>query len=105
MRIANGIELVDFKPRAGVAITGQRNLILLRALPYEPIWPGFSINTIFYAAIVWMLFVFPLVLRRHVRRKRGQCAACGYSLRKNVSEKCPECGVAIGSVPRPFGSG
>jgi hypothetical protein len=61
-------------------------------LPYGPIWPGFAINTFFYAAILWMLFTVPGALRRRIRIKRGQCAACGYSLRENVSERCPECG-------------
>ena len=45
------------------------------------LWPGFAINTISYAAIVWILFTVPgVAVRRRVRRKRGQCAACGYSL-------------------------
>jgi hypothetical protein len=66
-----------------------------RVLPLRPIWPGFAINTIFYAAIVWFLFFMPGAIRKltgGVRRKRGQCAACGYSLRDNVSNTCPECG-------------
>jgi hypothetical protein len=61
-------------------------------LPLRPIFPGFAINTIFYAAIVWVLFAVPGAVRRRVRRKRGQCAACGYSLRDITSDKCPECG-------------
>jgi hypothetical protein len=56
---------------------------------------GFAFNTIFYAAIVWLLFFVPGAIRKRVRRKRGQCAACGYSLRESVSEKCPECGAMI----------
>ena len=66
-----------------------------RALPLRPIFPGFAINTIFYAAIVWMLFAVPGAVRRRVRIKRGQCASCGYSLRGNASETCPECGKLI----------
>jgi hypothetical protein len=67
-----------------------------RALPYTPIYAGFAINTIFYAAIVWVLFAVPGVVRRRVRRKRGQCAACGYSLRGTPDiEKCPECGATV----------
>ena len=67
----------------------------MKVLPLKPIWPGFAINTIFYAAIVWFLSFAPGAIRRRiggVRRKRGQCASCGYSLRDITSEKCPECG-------------
>jgi hypothetical protein len=63
-------------------------------IPIIPIFPGFAINTIFYAAIVYALFAVPGAVRRRVRIKRGQCASCGYSLRESVSEKCPECGAA-----------
>jgi hypothetical protein len=69
-----------------------------RAVPLRPLWPGFAINTIFYAAIVWMLCAVPGAVRRRVRIKRGQCASCGYSLRDITSEKCPECGVAVASA-------
>ncbi len=63
-----------------------------RALPYAPIWPGFAINTIFYAAILWLPFG-PFQLRRYVRRKRGRCIKCGYDLRGHSGgEVCPECG-------------
>ena len=66
------------------------------ALPLRPIWPGFAINTIFYAAILWLLTLGPFALRRHLRRKRGLCAKCGYDLRGNSGGGgrggCPECG-------------
>jgi predicted RNA-binding Zn-ribbon protein involved in translation (DUF1610 family) len=67
----------------------------LNSMSFEmrhPLWPGFAINTIFYAAILWVLFAAPGAVRRRLRRKRGQCAACGYSLRDITSGKCPECG-------------
>lgn len=69
-----------------------------RALPLRPLWPGFAINTIFYAAIAWagwmLCYAAPFALRRRLRIRRGQCTACGYSLRgrENVSDICPECG-------------
>ena len=66
-----------------------------RLLPLRPAMPGFAINTIFYAAIVWVLSAVPGAVRRRVRIKRGQCASCGYSLRESVSEKCPECGTTV----------
>jgi hypothetical protein len=78
-----------------IALIGARR-IGGRLMPTRPLGAGFAINTIFYAAIVWGLFAVPGVIRRRiggVRRKRGQCAACGYSRRGTPqSEKCPECG-------------
>jgi len=65
-----------------------------RELPLRPIWPGFAINTIFYAVIVWFMTLGPFVLRRHVRNKRGLCIKCGYDLRGVEHEVCPECGTA-----------
>jgi len=35
-------------------------------------------------------------LRRHRRRRRGECIGCGYDLTGNESGVCPECGQQIG---------
>ena len=63
-------------------------------LPWGPLWPCFAINTIFYAAILWLLFAFPFTLRRWRRIKRVLCPACAYDLRGRTVDKnvCPECG-------------
>ena len=66
-------------------------------LPMAPIWPGFAINTIFYGAILWLLILGPVALRRHIRHKHGHCVNCGYDLRGAEHEACPECG-ADGSL-------
>ena len=66
-----------------------------RALPLRPIWPGFTINTIFYAAILWLLALGPFTVRRMIRRRRGHCIKCGYDLRGAEHEVCPECGVEV----------
>ena len=58
--------------------------------PRSPIWPGFAINTIFYAAILWLLFFAPGAVRRTIRRKRGLCPACAYPI--GTSPVCTECG-------------
>jgi len=45
-----------------------------RIVPLRPIWPGFAINTVFYAAmftILWLLTLSPFTARRMVRRRRG----------------------------------
>ncbi len=66
-------------------------------LPYEPIWPGFAFNTIFYAAILWLLIPGPFTLRRFLRLRRGLCPACAYQM--GESGVCTECGVELPSRP------
>jgi len=64
-----------------------------RLLPMRPIWPAFAINTIVYAAILWLLFAVPAALcrfRRWRRIKRGLCPACAYPVGESV--ECTECG-------------
>jgi hypothetical protein len=89
------------------------------ALPFRPIWPGFAINTVFYAAVLWMLFAAPFALRRWRRIRRGLCPKCGYDLRggsgagaggggaggaggvQGAGERavCPECGTPVVNAP------
>jgi len=65
----------------------------LKVLPLRPMWPGFVVNTLFYAAIVWLIFLAPFQLRRASRTRRGRCSACGYPI--GASPVCTECGAAI----------
>ena len=67
-------------------------------LPLRRVWPGFAINTVFYAVILWLLFASLWALRRRLRVKRGLCLKCAYDLRGRApkSEVCPECGVVVG---------
>jgi hypothetical protein len=58
-----------------------------------PLWPGFAINTIFYAATLWVLFFAPGTIRRIIRRKRGLCPACAYPV--GTSDVCTECGAPV----------
>ena len=62
----------------------------LRVIPVKPIWPGFAINTIFYAAILWLPVVGLGALRRRRRIKRGLCPECAYPV--GDSAVCTECG-------------
>ena len=68
----------------------------MQQLSTRPIWPGFLINTLFYAIILWLLIPGPFVLRRLIRIRRGRCPRCGYDLRGQPPEAgaagCPECG-------------
>lgn len=66
-------------------------------LAVRPLWPGFAINTVVYAALAWGIWCVPGIVRRSVRRRRarrGDCAACGYSL-AGIVGKCPECGRGV----------
>jgi hypothetical protein len=76
------------------------NTRMERLLPLRLAWPGFAINTVFYAAVLWMLFAVPMALRkmRGGRRiKRGWCPKCAYDLRGRAPQGavCPECGAGV----------
>jgi hypothetical protein len=68
------------------------------SVPLRPIWPGFAVNTVLYAIILWLLICGPFIARRLIRIKRGRCPKCGYDLRGQPPEdgagagRCPECG-------------
>ena len=62
-------------------------------LPIRPLWPGFAVNTLFYAAVLWLLIPGPFVLRRVIRVKRGLCPACAYPM--GESAVCSECGKSL----------
>ena len=62
-------------------------------LPIRPLWPGFALNTLFYAALAWAFWQLPLAIRGRRRRSKGLCVRCGYD-RKGIGggSPCPECG-------------
>ncbi len=64
-----------------------------RALPVIIIWPGFIINTLFYALLLWLLVAAPFAARRLLRRRRGLCEKYAYPI--GVSPVCTECGAAV----------
>ena len=71
------------------------------ALPLRPLWPGFAINTVFYAFVLWLLFAAPFALRRRRRIRRDLCPKCAYDLRGSTDAAlCPECGAAVTSQLR-----
>ncbi len=51
-----------------------------RALPLRPIWPGFAVNTIIYAALACLFSAGVYQTRRYMQRKRDDGHnACGYA--------------------------
>lgn len=61
-------------------------------VPFRPVWSGFIVNTL-AAAIAWFVLIDAIPVIRDLRRfKRGSCLACGYDLRGDLANGCPECG-------------
>jgi hypothetical protein len=67
-----------------------------KMIPYRPIWLGFLLSMMFYAAVLWIMWAIPFTLRKQLRRRRGLCAACAYPV--GASVVCTECGSPV--VPR-----
>ncbi len=63
-----------------------------RVLPHRPSWLGFTVNTLFYAALWLPIVLCAGSLRRWCRRRRGRCSRCAYHLHGGVAAGCPECG-------------
>ncbi len=74
--------------------SNRRAMFVGRAwIPLRPIWPGFAVNTLFYAAILWLLIPGPFALRRFLRLRRGLCPKCAYP--SGESAVCSECGISL----------
>ena len=69
-------------------------MLVVRAfIPLRPIWPGFAINTFFYATLLWLLIPGPFAFRRFLRVRRGLCPKCAYPI--GESSVCTECACAL----------
>ena len=79
----------------GIKLSGfwEHEVRFPKALPLRPIWPGFAVNTIFYAVVLWLLICGPFAMRRIIRVKRGRCPKCAYPM--GESAVCSECGKAL----------
>jgi hypothetical protein len=66
-------------------------------VPLKLFRQGFAINTIFYAAILAVLFYGPGKVRRFVRVRRWRCPACAYLIAPGTcaSGLCSECGAPL----------
>lgn len=67
-------------------------------IPLMPVWPGFVINSLVYAALAGSAVFGPGVVRRSARRRSGRCVMCGYEVVGLA--RCPECGEHAGENRR-----
>jgi len=67
-----------------------------QTLPLCPIWPGFVIDMVLIAALLWLIVRGPFVLRVWRRVKDDRCARCGYPF--GSSAVCTECGLEVPSA-------
>ena len=78
-----------------VLIAGVAGACYLAAPVVRSTWPTMLVAVA--VAFAFALVRFALHAKAALsaeRRKRGQCASCGYDLAGNVSGVCPECGLA-----------
>lgn len=61
-------------------------------VPFRPEVGGLVLNPLIYATAWLALKSLHSILVGHLRRRRGRCAACGYSLDGISDQGCPECG-------------
>lgn len=66
-----------------------------RELPILPLWPGFYVNSIAYAGVLWLLVTG---IRAHFR-DHSRCPACGYPI--GDLPVCTECGKPLPKRRRP----
>ncbi len=102
MRSLGGV-FVERHTKSNATLSRERSVGLLNVfdarLPTAAIWPGFAINTVFYAVVLWLLFAAPFALRRRRRIKRGLCPKCAYPRGAGTNQVCTECGAAVPRVP------
>jgi hypothetical protein len=81
----------------GVPPTHVLNADDRQSLPLRVSWPGFAINTIFYAAMLWLLWIAPGRIKRVIRIRGHRCPACGYQIAPGggIGPVCSECGAAL----------
>ncbi|MFI4883273.1 MAG: hypothetical protein ACIAQU_11895 [Phycisphaerales bacterium JB064] len=68
------------------------------ALPLLPLWPGFPINTLLYALLLFIAWRTPIFVRRTLRRRRVRCGYDRGGLDPGAA--CPECGALVGHGAR-----
>ncbi len=74
-------------------VSGKPRVVSVRRImPLRPMWPGFALNTLFFAAAWLAAVMLARKAQRVLRRLRRRCTRCGYDLRAEPGGGCPECG-------------
>ena len=99
-----GVEVFTLPSSTPTVLTwqaGAQEPLYRFALPLLPLWPGFLINTLFYALLLFLAWRTPIFARRTLPRRRGRCVGCGYD-REGLGTRaaCPECGASVGHGAR-----
>jgi len=92
----------------GIALEGLQSwedADLVRIVPFGPIWPGFLIDTLFYAAIWFGVFFGFTGAKKLMRVRRGRCPRCGYDLRGQRAEVNDQKSEVNPPHPRPLQEG
>jgi hypothetical protein len=61
------------------------------AVPLGILWGGFAANTALATGMWFCILFAPGIVRRAIRRHRGECPRCGYDLKGAHAAGCPEC--------------
>lgn len=62
-----------------------------RSIPTQPLWLGLFVNSVVWAAVLWLLWMAARLYRARSRVRRGRCPRCNYPIRTETAE-CSECG-------------
>ncbi len=92
LNVQGGLLTSALRTRSGTPLTRSGQSFPV-ALPLRPLWPGFAVNTLFYATLLWLLIPGPFALRRFLRVRRGLCPKCAYPI--GESSVCTECGCGL----------
>lgn len=84
---------VGTRGKSGIALgrqIGSGAMFHERIVPLQPLWGGLTLNTLAFAAVLFLPWQAAAWRRMQRRARRGLCAACGYEL--SGLNRCPECG-------------
>lgn len=94
----------------GILLSSKYSIGSTRVLPFRPLWPGFLLNTLLYAAVLptvsYGVLLGVKAMRSAIRTTHGLCPKCKYDLTGLTNgPTCPECGTTSPPSGRGEGEG